>query len=86
MGSPKLRNREEYWYARTAAKQHRCEDSFADGRHLIECGERYIELKLPPGGELGYQGWSRMKVCVPCACRYHRGLVEQLGLVQAVSA
>lgn len=77
-----LRNREEYWYARTARKQHRCEDYVCERR--IEPGTRYVELKLPPGGEMGYEGWHRMRLCVPCASNFNRDLVERLGLAEAV--
>lgn len=74
-----LRNREEYWYARTARKRHRCEDT-ACGQRDIEPGTRYVELKLPPGGEMGNEHWWRMRVCVPCASKFNRELVERLGL------
>jgi len=80
MAAKSIRNREEYWRARTARKQHRCEDYVCE--HRIEPGERYIELKLPPGGDMGYTSWSLMRICVTCGCRYHRHIVEQLGLVE----
>lgn len=79
-----LRNRGEYWYARTARKRHRCEGerSTCD---FIEQGARYIEMKLPPGSDVGNVDWWRIKVCIACAVTFNRELVEQLGLAEAVS-
>lgn len=42
---------------RTARKRHTCSQC----RKPIEPGQRYIDSRLPPGGEMGYSGWLRAK-------------------------
>jgi len=41
---------------RTARKEHRC----ARCGGIIKAGERYAVISIPPGGEMGYVGWSRL--------------------------
>lgn len=54
---------------RTARIPHYCDS--CDG-YTIRAGDRYRSLVAPPGGELGYDGWSRMNECAKCAERYGR--------------
>lgn len=41
---------------RTARKPHQC----ARCGGAIRPGERYASISWPPGGEMGYLGWSRL--------------------------
>jgi len=81
----KLRNRQEYWQARTARKQHECGGERAECADRIEPGARYVEMKLPPNSDMGNPDWWLMRVCVPCASGFNRELVVRLGLAEAVS-
>jgi hypothetical protein len=76
----KLRNREEYWQGRTARKRHRCESECRARDCVSSIGPRsqYVEITLPPGGEIGYQDWCRMKICRPCAADFNADLTARL--------
>jgi hypothetical protein len=75
----KVRNREEYWTGRAAQKRYRCEsERITPCAGYIEPGQRYVAMELPPGSEIGNQGWWRLKVCLPCATDCNSGLVTQL--------
>lgn len=46
---------------RTARKRHRCAQCYRP----IEPGQRYVDWKQPPGGELGYKGWLHARFHLP---------------------
>lgn len=54
---------------RTARKTHPCSGTCAA---YIRPGDRYLEHRAAPGGELGYEGWVRMAECADCARTYGR--------------
>jgi hypothetical protein len=52
---------------RTAHKPHKCSQCCG----TIHPGERYESTVITPGGELGYEGWSRLATHLSwTACNY----------------
>jgi predicted RNA-binding Zn-ribbon protein involved in translation (DUF1610 family) len=48
--------------ARTASKPKQCDGCY---RQIVP-GERYVEHRAAPGGELGYDHWVALRECARC--------------------
>jgi hypothetical protein len=75
----------EFSVIRTARRQHRCETRSHACVGAIQPGDRYVYASLPPGGEMGYLGWSHMASCAPCEIAYGRKHADALGGVSEAS-
>lgn len=77
--SASVRNREEYWRARTARDAYRCDSVHFDRcPNGIDRGDRYVEMTLPPSAEFANGEWHRMRACVPCAFDFNAELAAQV--------
>lgn len=75
----RVRNRDEYWQSRMAAKRHRCDgDRGIRCPNRIEIAERYIEVTMPPSAEFANGEWNRARLCVPCALSFNADLTNQV--------
>lgn len=77
--SARIRNREEYWQARSAAKPHRCGgDRGVRCTSRIEIADRYVEVTMPPSAEFANGEWHRVRLCVACALAFNADLTNQV--------
>lgn len=61
-----------FYRVRRARKTYPCGSDGLGARNCrrIAVGEVHVVSSMPPGGEMGYLGWVRYRLCAPCVHHY----------------